>query len=408
MSQIDAWLRSALHGRLAQIREDRLDLVEGDRVDTFGGAPDGNALRATIEIRDPRMYRAIALRGVLGAAEAYIDGHWTADDLTRVIRIAARNRDVFFALDGRLVRVAKLGARGLHALRRNRKGGSRRNIAAHYDLGNDFFRLFLDPTLTYSSAIFEVPEMTLEQASLAKYDRACKKLELRPEDRVLEIGGGWGGFALHAAGRYGCHVTSLTVSREQYELARQRVAAAGLADRIDVRLQDYRDVSESFDKLISIEMIEAVGARYFDSYFKICSERLKPSGLMLIQAIMTPDQGFEQSLRTVDFVKRYIFPGGQLPSLTAMLASTKRVTDLRLIHLEDISGHYARTLAAWREGMYKNLDRIRELGLSETFIRMWEFYLCYCEGGFAERANAVAQILFEKPRGRREAVLGTL
>jgi cyclopropane-fatty-acyl-phospholipid synthase len=250
--------------------------------------------------------------------------------------------------------------------------------------------------------------MTLEQASLAKYDRACKKLELRPEDRVLEIGGGWGGFALHAAGRYGCHVTSLTVSREQYELARQRVAAAGLADRIDVRLQDYRDVGESFDKLISIEMIEAVGAKYFDRYFKICSERLKPSGLMLIQAIMTPDQGFEQSLRTVDFVKRYIFPGGQLPSLLAMLASTKRVTDLRLIHLEDISGHYARTLAAWREGMYKNLDRIRELGLSETFIRMWEFYLCYCEGGFAERANAVAQILFEKPRGRREAVLGTL
>jgi len=407
VSQIDAWLQNALRARLSQIREGRLDVVDGDRVDTFGAAKD-DSLHATIQIRDPRMYGAIALRGVLGAAESYMDGHWTADDLTRVIRIAARNRDIFFAMDGRLARAAKLGARVLHGLRRNSKSGSRRNIAAHYDLGNEFFQLFLDPTWTYSSAIFEEPDMTLEQASLAKYDRACKKLELGPEDRVLEIGGGWGGFALHAASRYGCQVTSLTVSRQQYELARQRVAAAGLTDRVDVRLQDYRDVSESFDKLISIEMIEAVGARYFDRYFKICSERLEPAGLMLIQAIMTPDQGFEQSLRSVDFIKRYIFPGGQLPSLTAMLASTKRVTDLRVIHLEDISAHYARTLAAWREAMYKNMDRIRELGLSETFIRMWEFYLCYCEGGFAERANAVAQILFEKPGGRRDSVLGTL
>jgi cyclopropane-fatty-acyl-phospholipid synthase len=337
-----------------------------------------------------------------------MDGHWTADDLTTLVRIVARNQDLFYGLDGGAARLVRIGLRGLHALRRNTRTGSRRNIAAHYDLGNDFFSLFLDPSWTYSCAIFENAEASLEEASIAKYDRACKKLELVADDHVLEIGGGWGGFALHAAERYGCRVTTITLSREQHVLASERVARAGLADRVDVRLEDYREARGTYDKLVSIEMIEAVGHRYFDQFFRICSERLRPSGLMLLQAILTPDQGYAQSVRNVDFIKRYIFPGGQLPSLVAITGSVRRETDLRLIHLEDLTAHYARTLASWRERMLKNLDRIRDLGLPESFLRMWEFYLCYCEGGFAERANSVAQILFEKPRGRREPVLGSL
>jgi cyclopropane-fatty-acyl-phospholipid synthase len=405
---LDRAARRGLHAQLARLREDRIDVVEGSRVDSFGAGDSEEALHATLTVHDPGLYRALALRGTVGAAESYMDGCWTADDLTTLVRIIARNREILGAMNRGATRVPRVGLRALHALRRNSRTGSRRNIAAHYDLGNDFFALFLDPSWTYSCAIFDDPEASLEEASIAKYDRACKKLELVAEDHVLEIGGGWGGFALHAAGRYGCRVTTITLSREQHELASLRVARAGLAGRVDVRLEDYRHVRGTYDKLASIEMIEAVGHRYFDQFFRICSERLRPRGLMLLQAILTPDQGYETSLRNVDFVKRYIFPGGQLPSLGSIAASMKRATDLRLIHLEDLSTHYARTLAGWHERMLKNLDRIRDLGLPERFIRMWEFYLCYCEGGFAERANTVAQILFEKPRGRREPVLGAL
>ena len=405
---LDRLARRGFHALLSRLREDRIDLVEEARVDSFGAGESEDSLRATLTVQDPALYRAIALRGAVGVAEAYIDGDWTADDLTTLVRIVARNQDLFYGMNGRASRLVRIGLRGLHALRRNSRSGSRRNIAAHYDLGNDFFELFLDPSWTYSCAIFENAEASLEEASIAKYDRACKKLELGAEDHVLEIGGGWGGFALHAAGRYGCRVTTITLSREQHVLASERVARAGLADRVDVRLEDYRETRGTYDKLVSIEMIEAVGHRYFDQFFRTCSERLRPSGLMLLQAILTPDQGYAQSVRNVDFIKRYIFPGGQLASLGAITGSVRRETDLRLIHLEDLTAHYVRTLAGWRERMLKNLDRIRDLGLPESFLRMWEFYLCYCEGGFAERANTVAQVLFEKPRGRREPVLGSL
>jgi cyclopropane-fatty-acyl-phospholipid synthase len=405
---LDRLARRGFHAQLSRLREDRIDVVEGARVDSFGAGESEGALRATLTVQDPALYRALALRGSVGAAEAYMDGDWTADDLTTLVRIFARNQDLFYGIEGGAARLVRIGLRGLHTLRRNTRAGSRRNIAAHYDLGNDFFSLFLDPSWTYSCAIFEDAEASLEEASIAKYERACKKLELGADDHVLEIGGGWGGFALHAAARYGCRVTTITLSREQHVLASERVARAGLAGRVDVRLEDYRETRGTYDKLVSIEMIEAVGHRYFDQFFRVCSERLRPSGLMLLQAILTPEQGYERSLRNVDFIKRYIFPGGQLPSLGSIAGSVKRATDLRLIHLEDLSAHYARTLAGWREGMLKNLDRIRDLGLPESFLRMWEFYLCYCEGGFAERANTVAQILLEKRRGRREPVLGSL
>jgi cyclopropane-fatty-acyl-phospholipid synthase len=395
--------------QFSRLTSDRVELIEPDGRLTFGSVAGSESLHVRVNVRDPATYTAIATRGLLGAAEAYIDGHWQADDLTGLIRVVARNRQLFYAMDrARTARLAKTGLRFFHALRSNSRRGSRRNIAAHYDLGNDFFELFLDPTWTYSAGVFERPDTSLEEASLAKYDRACKKLALEADDHVLEIGSGWGGFALHAAKNYGCRVTSITVSQEQFALATERIARAGLQDRVEIRFQDYRDVEGTFDKLVSIEMIEAVGYRHLDEYFRVCSERLSPDGLMLIQAITTPDRGFARSLRSVDFVKRYIFPGGQLLSITAIGESVKRATDLRMTHLEDFSAHYARTLADWREAMFKNLDRVRALGLPETFIRMWEFYLCYCEGGFAERSTGVAQILFEKPEGRREPVLGAL
>ena len=405
---LDRWTRSALVSRLSRLRDDRIDLVDGERVDSFGSNAAPDALRATVTVRDPALYRRVALHGLVGAAEAYMDGHWSTDELTTVVRVFARHPDLFSGFERGSARIGRLVLRALHALRRNTESGSRRNISAHYDLGNEFFAQFLDPTWTYSCGIFEAPEADLEQAQVAKYERACRKLELGPDDHVLEIGAGWGSFAIHAASRYGCRVTTITISREQYELAQRRVAEAGLQDRVQVRCQDYREVEGLYDKLVSIEMIEAVGREYFDHYFRVCSERLRPRGLMLLQAILVHDRNYEHSVRTPEFIQRYIFPGGQLPSLGAIGDSIKRVTDLRFVHFEDLSAHYARTLAEWRERMFKNLDRMRQLGLSETFIRMWEFYLCYCEGAFAERANGVAQILFEKPRGRREPVLGTL
>jgi cyclopropane-fatty-acyl-phospholipid synthase len=305
-------------------------------------------------------------------------------------------------------RLARGARRVLHRLRRNTRAGARRNIRAHYDLGNEFFALFLDPGLTYSCAVFEKPEAGLEDAQTAKYDRICRKLRLAPGDRVLEIGSGWGGFALHAAGRYGCHVTTTTISRRQYELARERVAAAGLAERVCVLLEDYRELRGQHDKLVSIEMIEAVGADHLNDYFRACSERLSPDGAMALQAIVVEERHYASSRRNVDFVKRYVFPGGQLVSLGAICAALAAVTDLRVTHLEDITPHYAETLARWRARMSQNLDAMRALGIGDVFLRMWDYYLCYCEGAFRERANGVVQLVLEKPQARRPALLGGL
>ncbi len=263
---------------------------------------------------------------------------------------------------------------------------------------------FSDPTMMYSSAVFERAGMTLEQASVAKLDRICRKLALNPGDHVLEIGTGWGGFALHAARHYGCRVTTTTISREQYELARARVAAAGLADRVELLLEDYRDLSGQYDKLVSIEMIEAVGHHYFDAYFRLCSGLLRPDGTMLLQAITIADQRYEAARKGVDFIKRYIFPGCCIPSVAVMSDAVARVTDMRLYHLEDIGPHYAITLARWRDNLLANLDQVRALGYPESFIRMWEFYFCYCEGGFDERVIGDVQMLLVKPSARPQPV----
>ncbi|HBO45638.1 MAG TPA: SAM-dependent methyltransferase, partial [Planctomycetaceae bacterium] len=297
----------------------------------------------------------------------------------------------------KIARLSGLVAAIAHRLRRNTASGSRRNIAAHYDLGDEFFSLFLDETMAYSCAIFPRPDSTLREASVAKFDRICRKLRLMPADHLLEIGSGWGGFALHAAREYGCRITTTTISRKQYAYTRRLVEAAGLSNRVTVLDLDYRDVRGSFDKLVSIEMIEAVGHEYFDTFFRVCSERLTPNGMMLLQAIVIPDERFERYRRSVDFIQRYIFPGGCLPSLEAIRQSIRRATDFELSHVEDITVHYADTLSFWRRQFQTNLAQVRALGFSDEFIRTWEFYFCYCEGGFRERAIRDVQILLSKP-----------
>ena len=369
---------------------------DGGNHQEFGRCAE-DSLTANIEIRDPRFYRHLVFGGSLGAAEAYIRGYWTCDNLVDLVRIFCRNAAASAGLEGGPARILSPLARIGHWLKRNTPSGSRQNIAAHYDLGNEFFSAFLDETMAYSCAIFPCAQSTLHEASVAKFDRICQKLALESNDRVLEIGTGWGGFALHAAREYGCRVTTTTISRKQYEYSRQQVAAAGLSDRVTVLCEDYRALTGSFDKLVSIEMIEAVGHQYFDTFFRVCSERLKPHGMMLLQAIVIPDQRFERYRRSVDFIQRYIFPGGCLPSIGAICQSLGRATDLQLSHLEDITAHYAETLALWRRRFRANLDQVRGLGFSEEFIRTWAFYFCYCEGGFRERAIGDVQILLTKP-----------
>jgi len=401
---LDRLARVAVLDRLRRIRDGGIVVADGASREDVGD-PDSE-LRAEIVVQKSAFYRSIALRGALGGAESYMDGQWSSRTLTPLLQILVRNREALEGLERGAVRLFRPGLRLLHALRRNSRRGAQRNITAHYDLGNDFFALFLDPTLTYSCGVFERPDATMEEASIAKNERVCRALELGPEDHLLEIGGGWGGFALHAASRYGCRVTTTTISREQYEFSLKRIAEAGLADRVEVLLQDYRDLRGSYDKLVSIEMIEAVGHQHLDTYFHVCSERLKSAGMMLLEAITVSESNFAGSIRKVDFVKRHIFPGGQLVSVGAICGSLARATDLRITHLEDITPHYAETLRRWRETMHENLHRIRDLGLTDQFLRMWEFYLCYCEAGFRERANGVCQILLEKPGSRRASLVG--
>jgi cyclopropane-fatty-acyl-phospholipid synthase len=319
-----------------------------------------------------------------------------------------RNRDLLDAMETGPARLGGMAMRAWHALRRNTRSGSRGNIAAHYDLGNDFFRTFLDDNLMYSSAIFASESESLESASVRKLDRICRKLALTPNDRVVEIGSGWGGFALHAARHFGCHVTTTTISRAQYDLTRERVRTAGLDDRVEVLLEDYRDLRGRYDKLVSIEMIEAIGHQYLDAYFAKLGTLLHAHGMALVQAITIEDHRYAQALRAVDFIKRHVFPGSFIPSISAMLGAAARSSDLKLSNLEDIGASYALTLAAWRERFRGAAARVRALGYDERFMRLWDFYFSYCEGGFRERSIGVAHLLLARPGNRRAALLPEL
>jgi cyclopropane-fatty-acyl-phospholipid synthase len=406
---IDGLARGAVLGRLAGITSGRVVIEDGDERLPFGQDIEDAELCATVRVKDRRFYTDLALGGSVGAGESYMAGSWTTDDLTALVQIMVRNREVTEGIDGGLARLAAPVRRFAHYLNRNTRTGSRRNIAAHYDLGNDFFELILDRELMmYSCAIFERPDATLEQASAAKVDRICRKLDLRAHDHVVEIGTGWGGFAIHAAKNYGCRVTTTTISRAQHDYAVKRIAAAGLSDRITVLLEDYRDLTGQFDKAVSIEMIEAVGHDFLDSYFRKCGQLLKPDGMMLLQAITIADREYEGAVKRVDFIKKYIFPGSFIPSVTALCDSITRASDLRVFHLEDLTPNYAETLKSWRLRMFQNLERVRALGYPEEFIRMWEFYLCYCEGGFRERYIGDVQMLLTKPQCRRAPILPRL
>jgi cyclopropane-fatty-acyl-phospholipid synthase len=403
---VDRFARNGVRRRLAAIEGGAILVEDWSGSERFGERH--VPLDATIRVKRSCFYRAVAARGALGAAEAFMEGDWETDDLTGVIRLLARNQAALERLNGSWARLARPSLALFHALRRNTRSGSKRNIAAHYDLGNDFFELFLDPSLTYSAGVFDSKETTMEAASAAKYDRICRKLELGPQDHVLEIGTGWGGFALHAAGRFGCRVTTTTISQRQYELARRRVAEAGLGSLVEVLRRDYRDLRGDYDKIVSIEMIEAVGHQHLDEFFATCGRLLRADGMMAIQAITIPDRHYEAHTRSVDFIKRYIFPGSDLVSLGAVSGCASESGAMRLTHWEDITPHYAETLRRWRTQMFENIAAVRSMGLDERFIRMWEYYLCYCEGGFEERAIGVAQAVFEKSGARRPSVLGDL
>ena len=393
--------RRLLLDRLAGLSRGRLEVVEGGESLSFGGTGERTDLAARVEVLDPQFWADAVFGGSTGAGEAYIHGLWRCDDLTSLVRIFVANRAVLEGVDGGATGLAEAARRVGHWLNRNSRDGSRRNIAAHYDLGNDMFRLFLDPTMNYSCGIFEHEGASMEAASVAKMDALCRKLDLGPSDHLLEIGTGWGGLAVHAAKHYGCRVTTTTISREQHALAAERVRAEGLRDRVTLLLEDYRDLSGTYDKLVSVEMIEAVGHQYLDQYFATCSGLLRPDGLMALQAITIADQHYADALKSVDFIKRFVFPGSFIPCVSAMIDSVARSTDLRLFHLQDIGPHYATTLAKWRERFFENAREVRALGYPESFLRLWEFYLCYCEGGFLERHIGNVQMVLAKPGNRR-------
>ena len=386
---------------LERIRSGQLVVTEGSRRHVFGsGSP-----RAAVHVRSPRLWPAL-MHGSRGLADAYADRLWDSPDLVGVIRVAARNVGGLDAWRRRLApaRVPLAWVRG--TLASNTRARSRRDIAAHYDLGNDLFARMLDPTLSYSCAVFEDPEMTLEQASLAKLEAVCERLELGPRDHVVEIGSGWGGFAVHAAGTRGCRVTTTTISREQHEFARARVREAGLSDRVTVLREDYRDLRGRYDKLVSIEMIEAVGWRNFGTFFARCSELLAPHGTMLLQAITIDDRAYEVEKTSPSFIRTHIFPHGCLPSLEVIARHVARDTDMRIVGLRDITSHYVETLRRWRANVEAAAGELARLGYDDRFQRLWRLYLSYCEAGFAERRIGDVQLTLAKPawRGDERAV----
>jgi cyclopropane-fatty-acyl-phospholipid synthase len=392
----DGWLitliKRKFYANFSNLEHGNIIFIDGDFTLQCGNSAEP---AATVDVHDDRFYTTLAAGGAVGASEAYMQGMWTCDQLTLLVQVLLRNTSVLRGLGNAAYKkpLYKL----LHLMNRDSVDGSKKNISAHYDLGNKLFENFLDPTMTYSSGFFEQSDSTMQQASTAKLDRICQKLALSESDHVVEIGTGWGSFALHAARNYNCKITTTTISEEQYQLACQRVKDAGMQDRIEIVKKDYRLLTGQYDKLVSIEMIEAVGLAYLGNYFEKCASLLKPAGKMLIQAITIADQQYEFSKRNVDFIQRYIFPGGALPSVTALINTATNKTDLRMTALEDITGHYATTMRKWREKFYLNVEQITELGYDNRFLRMWEYYLCYCEGGFEEKSIGCVQAEFTKP-----------
>ena len=401
------WIAGLVMKRLAALQDGELELHEAGARHLLG-QPAVDGLHARINVHDARFWNAIARGGSIGAGEAYAKGWWTSPAPQDVVRLMVRNHEVLEGVDGGLAKLAEPFRRFAHYLRRNTQSGSRSNISAHYDFSNEFFALFLDETMTYSCGIYERDDSTLQDASIAKIDRLCRKLDLQRGDHLLEIGTGWGAFALHAAREYGCRVTTTTISQEQHDFAAQRFAESGVGDRIELLLEDYRNLEGQYDKLVSVEMIEAVGHQFYDTFHRRCMELLKPDGRMAIQAITIADQHYERAKNSVDFIQAHIFPGSCIPSVTALLSSATRASDLKLVHLEDIGSHYVHTLADWRQRLRDNWKHANELGFDDQILRLWEFYFVYCEGGFAERHISDVQMILARPAARNAPILPAL
>lgn len=397
--------RRLMYTQLSEFTHGELRVVEPDGEErTFGRRRPDFDVACTLMIDHSQTWADAAFGGTVGAGEAYIRGLWRCDNLTNLVRIFVANREQMNRMDSRWSFVSRPLLKLFHWANRNSRSGSARNITAHYDLGNDLYELMLDETMAYSCAIFPRPDASLVVASTAKFEAACRKLDLKPTDHVLEIGTGWGGFAIHAVERYGCRVTTTTISPAQRDYALKKIAERNLSDRITVLLQDYRDLEGQYDKLVSIEMIEAVGANFLDEYFRNCSRLVKPEGAMLLQAITIQDQYYERALKSVDYIQRYVFPGSFIPSIEAISRSLAKASDFKIFHLEDIGPHYARTLKLWRERFFRNIAKVRQLGYPESFVRLWEYYLCYCEGGFLERQLGTVQMLLTKPASKRASL----
>ena len=389
--------REAIFRLLSKLQVGSLTLHEGPCSHHFGSIDKPHEPQAEVHIHSPAVYSQMLTGGSIGSGEAYMKGYWSSPDAMDVMRIFSANLVLLNKFDASQSVFVKLALKIAHRFNRNTYKGSQLNIAAHYDLGNEFFQLFLDPTMMYSSALFSDKSASLEVASETKLDELCQQLELKSDDHLLEIGTGWGGMAIHAAKNFGCRVTTTTISQEQYDFASARVREEGLEGQITLLCEDYRNLTGEYDKLVSVEMIEAVGHDFYQNYFRMCSGLLKPNGKMVIQAITMADQRYKEARDSVDFIKRYIFPGGCLPSVAVMAQHIARDTDMQIVHLRDITNDYAETLAHWRQRFLANLEAVRGMGFSEEFVRMWDFYLCYCEGGFRERVISTVQLAFAKP-----------
>lgn len=405
--RLTRWLRPRLLAQLDRLEGGQVTLIEGHHRHRLG---QGGPLAVTLVVRDSRVWKRLALGGTVGAAEAYMEGDWDADDLVALVRLFAANLErVNGEMENGPARLGRWLLAGLYRLQRNSLSGSRRNIAAHYDIGNELFATFLDRDhRMYSSAVFPYPGASLEEASTFKLDIMLERLDVRPEHHLLEIGTGWGGLAIHAAKTRGCRVTTTTISEEQYAHTARRIEEEGLGERITLLKQDYRELEGRFDRLISVEMIEAVGHQYLETYLATLDRLLTDDGLAMLQAITIRDQRFEAAKREMDFIKRHIFPGGFLPSHHAILQGVTRRTSLNVLALDEIGPHYARTLHEWRQRFEASLETVRNLGYDERFIRMWRYYLCYCEGGFLERTIGTCHLLLAKPGARPAPLTGVL
>ena len=390
--------KSGLQKKFKNLETGHISVNDGDETFTFGDS--SSEEKVSVDIHSQEFYVMTGSGGALGIAEAYVAGYWSSDDVVKLFQIILRNRNILLSLEKGFAKLVKPINKMIHRGRQNTLKGSKENILAHYDLSNDFYKLWLDPSMTYSCAFFNNDSVTLEEASIEKLDRICRKLDLSEDDSVLEIGTGWGSFSIHAAKNYGCKVTTTTISDAQFDYARSRIKDEGLESKITLINKDYRDLDGKYDKIVSIEMIEAVGYEYIPDYFSKLSSLLNNNGLVALQGITYNDQNFEVYKDSVDFIKKYIFPGSCLISIAQIIDVIKKDTDLAMVDMEDITKHYAVTLNRWRKNFMDVIPKVKEMGYSQAFINMWEFYFLYCEAGFSERNIGDVQMIFAKSGSR--------